>query len=90
MIRRSALSTGFSKRGVELADIGPHLRADERAERRSREAFELAKLRRDRRRRRDEDPGQFADQNALGFVLMRRIEVGKEEADGDRLNSLGL
>ena len=85
--RRSALQPGVAQRTFEAADVAAHLRSDERAQRRGGEPLELAELRRDRRRRRDEHPGQFAFAgSALRAFLVRRIEVGEQEADRDRFD----
>ena len=68
----------------------PDLRADERGNRGRGEALELAELRRHRGRGGDEHAGQLVFQDGARPLLVRRVEVGEQEADGDRLDALVL
>ena len=87
-IRRHDVQFGIDAEPAQLAcevgDVVAHLRADEGRHRRGGEPFELAKLRRDVRRRGDEGVRQFLARDVGGAALMGRIDVGEQEADDDR------
>ena len=57
------------------------------AERGGGETLEFAELRRDKRRSRDERVRHDLAHDRLGALLMRGIEIGEQEADGDRLDA---
>ena len=69
---------------VEPRDVVAHLRPDEGVHRRRREALELAELRGDVGRDGDERIRVLLEHDLAGAPLMRRVEVGEEEADRDR------
>ena len=76
--------------GFELGDVVAHLGADEGVHRRRGEALELAELRRHRRGGRGEALWIFLAHDRQRAILMRGIEVGEQEADGDCLHALFL
>ena len=73
---------------LEAAHVVAHLGADEGVHRRCRKALELAELRRDPGRCGDEGFRPFLQHNGARALLMRGVDVGEEEADGDRLHAL--
>ena len=75
---------------VEPLDVLPDLGSDERVQRGRGEALELAKLRRHEGRGRDESVRHHLLDDRLGALLVLRVEVGEQEADGDRLDALRL
>ena len=81
-------NAGLLQPALEAAHIVAHLGADEGVHRRRGEALELAELRRDAGRRGDEGLGPFLQHDRACALLMRRVEVGEEEADRDRLHPL--
>ena len=73
---------------LEAAHVVAHLGADEGVHRRRGEALELSELRRDPGRGGDEGLGPFLQHDRAGALLVRGVDVGEEEADGDRLHTL--
>ena len=73
---------------LEAAHVVAHLGADEGVHRRRGEALELAELRRDPGRGGDEGLGPFLQHDGPRALLVRGVDVGEEEADGDRLYAL--
>src|SRR5260370_1084567 len=82
---------GLEARGLDLRfqarHVVAHLGADEGVQRRRGEALELAELRRHRRGGGGEAVGIFLTHDRHGARLVRRIEVGEQEADGDGLDA---
>ena len=73
---------------LEAAHVVAHLGADEGVHRRRGEALELAELWRNARRRGDEGLRPLLQHDGARALLVRRVDVGEEEADGDRLHPL--
>ena len=90
-VRRHDAQIGLEARGADLQfqprHVVAHLGADEGVHRRRREALELAELRRHRRGGRGEALGIFLAHDRERARLVRGIEVGEQEADGDRLHA---
>ena len=61
--------------------------ADHGVDHRRRRPQVLAELRRDLRRERDRDPGQLLREDRADPLLVLRVDVGVEEADGHRLDA---
>ena len=78
----------FAREGTsESLEIAARRRVHEGVHARRREALELAELREDVGARRDEGAGHLLRHDLGGPPLMLGIEVGEEEADGDRLDA---
>ena len=73
---------------VQLAEVASDLRADERVHARGGEALELAELRRDVGAGRHERVGQLLPDDRRRPPLVRRVEIGEQEAHGDRFHAL--
>ena len=90
-VRRHDAQVGLEARGADLRfqprHVVAHLGADEGVHRRRGEALELAELRRHRRGGRGEALGIFLAHDRERARLVRGIEVGEQEADGDRLHA---
>jgi hypothetical protein len=70
-----------------MADVVAHLGPDERVHRRGGEPLELAELRRHLGGGGHEALGVFLQDDLPGAQLMRRVQVGEQEADGDGLDA---
>ncbi len=90
-VRRHDAQVGLEARGLdlrfELRHVIAHLGADEGVHRRRGEALELAELRRHRRGGGGEALGIFLAHDGQRARLVRRVEIGEQEADGDRLHA---
>ena len=75
------------ERAREPLEVAAGRRADERVHAGGREALELAELRKDVGARRDERTGHLLRHDLGGPPLVLGVEVGEEEADGDRLDA---
>ena len=79
---------------VQLAlqplEVPAHGRSRVRVEHRGRRALVLAPLGGDSMRQRDREVTELLAQDLLGAQLVRRVEVGEEEADGDGAERLVL
>ena len=63
-------------------------RPDDRVDHGRRGPQVLAELRRHLGRERDRDPGQLLGEDLADALLVLRVDVGVEQADGDRLDAL--
>ena len=79
---------GLLQPALEAAHVIAHLGADEGVHRRRGEALELAELRRHTGRGGDEGLRPFLQHDGARALLVAGVDVGEEEADGDRLHAL--
>ena len=75
---------------LEPLEVSAHRRAGVRVEHGGRRALVLAPFGGDSMRQRDRKVTELLAQDLLGAQLVRRIEVGEEEADGDGTEGLVL